>query len=459
MNPHPLNLFTSPSGRSGQRALVCSLMLSCISLLCLPALTWAAASSQAGTTLRVKSGGPYVGEPGKRLRLNAQASGGSGTYSYFWDLNRDHVFERRGSRISWTPARSGQYLARVKVVDRRTHRQAQRLFRIVVLRGGTAQTPSATPTPGANPPAIPDVDRWRSQMETYGRTLCTRLLRAEEPFDSLLTATYYDAQWVFLQIADYTGDATWHQCARAARAIYRDRYVIPNQGRVPGYWNFTHGLTLDYLKFGDSVSKSAAIALSHAATFTPDSTPLEWTVSADYSREVAYAIMAYLNSERLGEARRPRLAALVDQALGHLDQWTNAQSAPYVRPFMVGLTAQALISYYAKVPDSRIEASLAQAMDWLWTHTWLPDSSAFRYTDRYVSSSADMDPAPDLNLLIAPAFAWLYHQTGESRFQVRGDQIFSGGVKGAWLINGKQFDQNYRWSFAYVEWRSSSPLK
>ena len=28
-----------------------------------------------------------------------------------------------------------------------------------------------------------------------------------------------------------------------------------------------------------------------------------------------------------------------------------------------------------------------------------------------------------------------------------------GGVEGAWLDQGKQFSQNYRWSFDFVKWR------
>jgi hypothetical protein len=62
--------------------------------------------------------------------------------------------------------------------------------------------------------------------------------------------------------------------------------------------------------------------------------------------------------------------------------------------------------------------------------------------------------APDLNLLIAPAYAWLYSRTGDTTYRDRGDQIFAGGVKGAWLDGSKVFNQNYMWSFDYVKWRS-----
>jgi hypothetical protein len=47
--------------------------------------------------------------------------------------------------------------------------------------------------------------------------------------------------------------------------------------------------------------------------------------------------------------------------------------------------------------------------------------------------------------------------TGAERHLDRGDAIFAGGVRGAWLYAGKAFSQNYRWSFDYVKWRSQPP--
>jgi len=294
-------------------------------------------------------------------------------------------------------------------------------------------------------------------MLSYGHQTCQKLADPSLSPDERLAQVYYDAQWVFYQIGDYTNDNSWYDCAELASSIYRDSYVLPFGAVVPGYWNFTHGVTQDYLRTGDETSRQAAILLSTQASYTPDTTPLEWTVDSTLSREVAYAIMAYLNSEDLGQPRRDRLAQFIDQALGHLDQWFVAQNAPYVRPFMAGLTFHALISYYERTEDPRIIPAITQAADWLWEHTWLPDEQAFMYTDREVSSGG-MEPAPDLNLLIATAYAFLYHQTGEVRFLSRGDQIFAGGVYGAWLNNGKQFNQNYRLSFEYVNLRSKPPL-
>ncbi len=88
---------------------------------------------------------------------------------------------------------------------------------------------------------------------------------------------------------------------------------------------------------------------------------------------------------------------------------------------------------------------------------WLPDCKCFKYTN-VVTSTGGMDPAPDLNLIIAPAYAWMYYVTGETKYRDWGDQIFAGGVTNAqgWLYLGKQFDQSYWWSPAYVTWRKAA---
>ncbi|NJL19581.1 MAG: hypothetical protein HC895_00195 [Leptolyngbyaceae cyanobacterium SM1_3_5] len=229
------------------------------------------------------------------------------------------------------------------------------------------------------------------------------------------------------------------------------------------------------------------ISLSQNAAFARDGTPLaddpttpidlEGTESLHRSRETAYAIMSYLDAEEAGEPRRDRLAMLVNQALGHIPQWLGevppiltgynpkmpSDSEFYVRPYMMGLTAEALIQFHQKTGDSRILPALTKMADWLWEKLWNSDKEAFQYTDRDTQHEAgdDTKASADLNMLIAPLYAYLHYQTGEDRFLQRGDQIFAGGVKGAGLgtfTTAKQFMQNYRTSFQYVAWRQMQPL-
>ena len=313
-------------------------------------------------------------------------------------------------------------------------------------------TGTGTNQPQVNLPAIPMLAQWKQQMLDFGRHNCDYLKGSSGTFDERLMSTYYDAEWVFYQIADYTGDTSWNSCAQAAEKVYRDQYVMPANGQTPGYWTFSHGLLDDYLRTNDAKSLQALNLLATNASFASDATPLSYTESSEASRETAYAIMAYLNQEAAGGARRSRLAPLVNQALAHIDQWCVSNTAPFVRPFMMALTSHALIQYQEAVGDPRIVPAIKTAMDWAWDHTWLPDQQAFMYTDR-VHSTGGMEAAPDLNLLIAPVYAWLYRQTGESRFLQRGDAIFAGGVKAAFLSGGKQFNQNYRRSIEFVKLR------
>lgn len=296
-------------------------------------------------------------------------------------------------------------------------------------------------------------------MKVYGATHCANLAPTS-PLneDQRLTATQYDAEAVFYHIRHYTKDGSWSVCADRAEVVYRDHYVVPNNGVIPGYWIFTRGLALDWLQTGDAASQSAVALISKNAAYAADYTPLSWTVDASMSREVAYAIQSYLDAESVGEAHRSRTEALADQALGHIDQWFVHQTAEYVRPFLFALTAEALIYYHSETGDPRILPALITGANWIWDNCWLPDDEAFKYTDRVVPSGGT-EPAPDLNLMIAPLYAWLWHQTGDSIYLERADKIFAGGVKRAWLAGAKQFNQNYRYSFDYIKWRTEPPIK
>lgn len=321
---------------------------------------------------------------------------------------------------------------------------------------GNESSGSKSPSQPSKP--IPFLAEWEENMVKYGAMHCDMLKNRDGSFDMLLGATYYDAEAVYYQIGDYTKESKWSSCAKAAEDIYANQYALPNKGLVPGYWNFTEGLTQRYLKTGDKRAKDAALIISKNAAYAAEYTPVEWTKDSVLSREVAYAIIGYLNAEELGDGIRARLEEFVDVALGHLDQWFFSRSAPSFRSFMVGLNFTALSEYHQKTGDPRIIPALTRAADELWKRAWVQSAQAFMY-DSAKTDSGDQTPAPDLNLIIAPAYAYLYHQTGEQRFLDRGDAIFAGGVRNAFLDNPKQFNQNYRWSFDYVKWRSLPPKK
>jgi len=308
---------------------------------------------------------------------------------------------------------------------------------------------------------IPELSRWEHRMMQYGRKHCEWHADRNHSFDERLAHTYYDEIRVMHQIADYTHDASWRDCAVAARNVYRDNYVLPNKGGIPGYWNFTDGLRLDYLRTTDAVSRASVLSLADRAAYASDSAPPEQTKNIDRSREVAYALLSYINAEALGAPRRSRRAILVSQAYDHLDQWflrfAWRGSTSQFSPFMVGLTAHSLIRDWEETRDPRLIPALRRAADWLWQNAWVArdESMLYQINPANISEGGrSTNGAPDLNLLIAPMYAFLAKYTGASAYREQADLLFKGGVRGAFLESPKQFNQNYWWSFDYVKWRS-----
>jgi PKD repeat protein len=261
---------------------------------------------------------------------------------------------------------------------------------------------------------------------------------------------FYDGERVYSQIAEYTHDGYWYSCAELQEGVYRP-YVIENGGGLPGYRVFPHGLAMDYERTGDELSRTA-VELLYTGNGWVKVGNLSYDMSWEASREVAYALNTHLVHERLGGVRGPFLQDLVEAAIGHFDQWFVSGKAAYVQPFMVALSAEALIGYYELTGDNRVPPLLKLAADRLWEKSWDPSTRSFLY----YNGDGTSEPSPDLNLLIAPLYGWVYRQTADAAYRTKGDEIFTGGVQGAWLQGGKQFSESYRWSFDYLKWRSAS---
>ena len=268
---------------------------------------------------------------------------------------------------------------------------------------------------------------------------------------------YYDGLRVFYQMADYLEDSSWNQCAQLVKSTYLP-YVLTYQGAVPGWRVFPRGLYEDYRRTGDPRSKEALLALSVKSAFAVTG----GAVSPAAARETAYILGADMYASMLTGECHPRLDRALSFALGQLIQWFPSPAPagneevvlapPAMQPFMVGLLAEALIKYYEQTPDPRIPFVLTLALDQLWKRAWVERDESFYY----ISSNPSAGGAPDLNLLIAPAYAWLYKITESAVVRERADRIFNSGVDSAYLDGGKQFSQNYRWSTDFVYWRNAT---
>ena len=299
-----------------------------------------------------------------------------------------------------------------------------------------------------------------------------------------LAAQYYDAGATFYRnaILEPSQAPFWNEIGDRTVEFYRDWYVVPSGGNVPGFRLFSDGLMLHYQRMKNlganqdsaqgktaltamTASREAIISLSKNAAFVRDATP-EDTTDPILSREVAYAIRTLLHAELLGEPRRARLTTLVDHALQHLQALLpdrlpkQSDQLPYTRPFMVAITARALIDYHDVTQDPRIRPALRKAAEHLWTRMWDENRHSFLYSNRKFQPHAaeeDLNPAPDLNLMIAPLFAWLSLDKKESIWRERADQILIGGLRYSYWDGDKQYNQNGWWSFHGIGYRAGIP--
>lgn len=361
---------------------------------------------------------------------------------------------------------------------------------------GSPETTVLTETFLSSAVADESVAAWQDNMVRYG-------VKVGESLDPQgdnkgYGETYYDAAWVFYQIADYTGQKEpWEKYAAWAVETYLD-YLEPSYEK-PGYWLFSHGLR-ENLERGGIVNVGNLIKLRDLPAFSNPG----WDWNKDgyddgkyesVSREIAYNLQTHINAEKAGLPRdgagedKPRPQYYVEYMEAHLNEWRNQSyrdpQGGRFAPFMFGLTAHALIEFYeweqangrdpnaywpAEVWPTIVDA-LADLAYWAFNDAkvaggphagkrmWVENvdghgNGAFRYED-----IKEAIPAPDLNLLIAPTYAWLYRQTGDAAFRNMGDVIFSGGVEGAFLDGGKQFNQNYRLSFFYIKWRDEGDAR
>lgn len=312
---------------------------------------------------------------------------------------------------------------------------------------------ASTEQPPPTPPTVPLLEKWQDNMIHFGRRFAADMTSDATSYDQkLFGCLNYDGFRVFQQIKEYTGATDYDAALDACRAVYRDQYLASCNYRVPAHHNYTGGLTHDALA-GNEQSRAAVLAVALNAPYCRDDSSRSATENASASRETAYAIMAMLNAEKLGAPRRPRLDHLIKHAFGHVDQWYLTRSTPYVRPFMVSLTCYAIM--HCVEAGFSGQSVVEFAADELWKAQWLPDQKTFTYTDRIVSDPGDMQLAHDLNLLIAPVYAWLYSRTNNDKWRERADLLWEGGISRADLNNVKRFNQNYLHAFNFLKWRGA----
>jgi hypothetical protein len=293
------------------------------------------------------------------------------------------------------------------------------------------------------------------------------------PYNETLALTYYDFAHALFEASRITGNQGFIPKGDEAAIFFRDRYVMnPRRpqsewGRIPGFWNFTDGLREHAVRTRDKKSREAVLLLSQRAAYADDGTPpTERLESPERSREVAYAINALLNAQELQGPPRPRLSQLISFAKGHVAQWNNrtpwipiSSRGRYIHPFMLALTARALIRVYKLNPDAEILQGLTSLCDTVWSNNWSESDKALFYSNResdpgesIISEGMTAGPTPDLHLLIFPLFSWVASETGTSINEDRAAILFNTGVTKGYWNGAKQYNQSLVWSREGLSW-------
>jgi hypothetical protein len=313
-------------------------------------------------------------------------------------------------------------------------------------------------TPTTTLPPIPELSVWTSQMVQNGKRLCTPKgidYCGDDPiFDAEYCTVRNDGEWVYFRIADYTGDASFAQCAQNVEALYRDKLVARYGGSVSNGQIYPQGLYEDFLRTNDAASKDALQAmLSNQGLMTESQYAIY--IMPSYPEGVAQSIQAFLVAEKLGLTPRNNLELFVDLAVGYLD--LLGEPGITLSPRTIAYLSEALIAWDARSPDPRVEPAVRRAATWLWENTLVKPTPATGETI-YKSATEPTVRDPATNLLVAPIFAWLYVRSGDELMRDRGDALFGAGLRGHDFAadRGGDFTGMYRWTFEFVFWRSDS---
>lgn len=312
-----------------------------------------------------------------------------------------------------------------------------------------------------------------------------------------LVHEFYDSANTFYLISDYLGEEQpWTRYAESASDVYRYGYLVPNDYKTAGWRRSSDGLYERFLRRGD-VTLQELEWLRDRPAFSKVSEGRGQGGAAHRSRAIAFAVESNIIAERAGSKRKmengqPRLAVFVPWMGSHLYEWrtgyyrgTYRQGSPRFAPFMFGITAHALIEFVewerenGRDPSTywpeefpldygpRI-ASTAEKVHWQSISEaiadvaiWAVESARhengepmWRFGGFLYENINDASAAYDLNLMIAHVYSWLWKETGDTRFLQLGDELFKVGAGSSESITGKHFNQQYRFAFDFLKWRS-----
>jgi hypothetical protein len=299
-------------------------------------------------------------------------------------------------------------------------------------------------------PPIPQKASWENQMVTLASKWCRDKANPGEryAFGVYDQAWFYDGAWVYNQVADYTRNPEWNNCAQNVAAQYwKFENSLKPPGNDIGLRIFTDGVkrfcgtdeecgslvksmleTGPYYRTGGEVTdwgiRETAFRLETAITY--------WRMfgaKPPYIERTADPLFGMFDAIwRMFGAKPPYIERTVDLLLGMFDAIFVSNTYQLHQLFYDGLAMRALIRYYEVRPDPRIPAAIKTALDWIWANAWDPSGKQMYYNPdprgpRCASGCREWNR--DLMMMVAPAFAWYWSITADDTYRQRGDEMFA----------------------------------
>jgi hypothetical protein len=301
--------------------------------------------------------------------------------------------------------------------------------------------------------------KYESDFATFANQHWTNVGAAWNDGNYYDRALVYTAAWVRTANPVY-----WARAAQQA-VTYRDGYVVPGNYAPSPHWSLLEGLEKHYLLTGDEASRVAVLRVAEYLTML---LPEYYGPISGDAREMSRFLQASLLAWRLTPSGVTRPAgtsardwsAHLDWLLGKVYAWQTSDGrypsdgiCKGQLNYMVGMLNTSLIKVYEQYrADAQIQDAVKRAADYLMNTQWRPEANAFNYAN-VVCATGSPDPAADLGGFFADAYGFLYQRTGQLNYRLFGDQVFAGGVAGAYLTGSKQFNQEYVNSYRYLGYR------
>lgn len=280
-------------------------------------------------------------------------------------------------------------------------------------------------------------------------------------------ANYYDRALIYYAFWVRTANPTYFRRATLLALNYRINYLEKNKYATSAYWSMPEGIEQHYLLTGDESSRFAIarVAEQFAGMDVGDTLHITWAETRGQARTLQALYLAWrLNAKGPRQLDLPKILDAKLKTVLEIQRPDGSNGWPATcyesLNFMHGLMNDQLISIYTNYrADTAIVRYVKKNVDYLWKTQWLPRDRAFKYMSGRCKSNAQGEdvggphPTPDLNMLFVTGFGWIYYMTGDDSYRRAGDQIFEGGVRGAYWTGSKQFNQTFTNSYKYVAYR------